>query len=228
MIITLDGPAGSGKSTIARLLGEKLGIPVIYSGLFYRALASYIFKKNEGSKTQLQPITDDYLEDISGIKNVEISEDNRVYVEGLEITSILRTTEVDDLSSKISQTKTVRDKVAELIRAATFNLTSFIAEGRDMGSVVFKNAEVKLYLDASLSERARRRYLEILREGCISFEEVLEDIKKRDEIDSHRELSPLAIPVGAHCLDTSNMEIQEIIEAIMLILSSTSFGESNF
>lgn len=219
MIITIDGPAGSGKSTIARLLSEKLDLPIIYSGLFYRALASFVLLKRENSQEVFNS-SEEYLELISSIETVEMLADSRVLVEGLDVTPLLRTREVDDLSSKISQAKIVRDKVTELINKSTSELSSFIAEGRDMGSVVFKGADLKIYLDASITERARRRYLEILQDRCISFSEVLEDISERDKADSNRVLSPLTIPEGAHIIDTTEMELPDVVEAIISLINS--------
>jgi len=205
MIITIDGPAGTGKSTVSRLLAERLNYPVIYSGLYYRAIAAYIIQE--------KPL--DNEEVIKAITSIEIISDKEVKVNAKNVGSQLRTPEVDNLSSKISQFLVVREKVSELIKKEAKSFAGLVAEGRDMGSVVFKDADLKVYLDASLSERARRRYLEDVSERYFSYDDVLSEIQRRDEEDSQRKISPLIIPSDAFYIDTTEMEVNQVAEAII-------------
>ncbi|MBT9175488.1 MAG: Cytidylate kinase [candidate division WS2 bacterium] len=205
MIITIDGPAGTGKSTVSRLLAERLSYPVIYSGLYYRAIAAYLIQEELLVQVEV----------IKAIENIVVKSDKEVKVNGKEVSSKLRAPEVDRLSSKISQLLVVREKVSELIKKEAKNYEGLVAEGRDMGSVVFKDADLKVYLDASLSERAQRRYLEDVGEGNLNLDEVLAEIRKRDEEDSQRKISPLIIPSDAFYIDTTKMDVNQVVEAII-------------
>ncbi|MBT9164806.1 MAG: Cytidylate kinase [candidate division WS2 bacterium] len=204
MIITIDGPAGTGKSTVSRLLAERLSYPVIYSGLYYRAIAAYLIQEELLVQVEV----------IKAIENIVVKSDKEVKVNGKDVSSQLRAPEVDRLSSKISQLLVVREKVGEVIKKEAKNYEGLVAEGRDMGSVVFKDADLKVYLDASLSERAHRRYLEDVGEGNLNLDEVLAEIRKRDEEDSQRKISPLIIPSDAFYIDTTEMEVNQVVEVI--------------
>lgn len=205
MIITIDGPAGTGKSTVSRLLAERLNYPVIYSGLYYRAIAAYLLQKELLIKAEI----------IKEITSVEIINDKEVKVNGIDVSFQLRRPEIDRMSSNISQFLVVREKVSELIKKKVENYNGLVAEGRDMGSTVFKEADLKVYLDASLPERARRRYLEDVSERNISYDEVLAEIQRRDEEDSRRKISPLTIPPDAFYIDTTEMEANQVVKAVI-------------
>lgn len=205
MIITIDGPAGTGKSTVSRLLAERLCYPVINSGLYYRAIAAYLLQDELLVEVEI----------IKDITSIEVINEKKVKVNGKDVSSKLRVPEVDRLSSKISQLMVVRDKVSELIKKEAKNYEGLVAEGRDMGSVVFKDADFKVYLDASLSERAHRRYLEDAGEGNLKLDEVLAEIRNRDKEDSQRKISPLLIPSDAFYIDATEMEINRVVEVII-------------
>lgn len=207
-IITIDGPSGAGKSTVAKLIADKLGFKYLDTGAMYRAVTLYMIENQVDIKNE--------EEVINALNKLNIGFDSnyRVYLDSQDITEDIRKEKVVKFVSEVSAISSVRRKMVDLQRDIAKE-GNYILDGRDAGSVVFPNADYKFYLDASLEERAKRRYKEELsKEVDISFEEVRESIKKRDKYDSNRKDSPLVVPENAIIIDTTNMTIDEVAEEI--------------
>lgn len=207
-IITIDGPSGAGKSTVAKLIADKLGFKYLDTGAMYRAVTLYIIENQVDIKNE--------EEVINALNKLNIGFDSnyRVYLDSQDITEDIRKEKVVKFVSEVSAISSVRRKMVDLQRDIAKE-GNYILDGRDAGSVVFPNADYKFYLDASLEERAKRRYKEELsKEVDISFEAVKESIKKRDKYDSNRKDSPLVVPENAIIIDTTNMTINEVAEEI--------------
>ncbi len=210
--IAIDGPAGAGKSTIAKLVAKKMGYIYVDTGALYRAIAYYLV-------TNQIDIEDDAAlktacEDIS----VEIRYENdaqQVYLNGENVTPFLRTEETGNMASKSSAKAPVRAALLDLQRdmAKEYNV---VMDGRDIGTNVLPNAEVKIYLTASSKERANRRYKELIEKGEeADFDKIEADIIERDERDMNREIAPLKQADDAILVDSSNMSIDEVVDTIM-------------
>lgn len=207
-IITIDGPSGAGKSTVAKLIADKLGFKYLDTGAMYRAVTLYMIENQVDIKNE--------EEVINALNKLNIGFDSnyRVYLDSQDITEDIRKEKVVKFVSEVSAISSVRRKMVDLQRDIAKE-GSYILDGRDAGSVVFPNADYKFYLEASLEERAKRRYKEELsKEVDISFEAVKESIKKRDKCDSNRKDSPLVVPENAIIIDTTNMTIDEVAEEI--------------
>lgn len=209
--IAIDGPAGAGKSTIAKLVAKKKGYIYVDTGAMYRGLAIHFLKKG------ISP------EDIAAIEaacddaDVTIGYENgmqQVYLNGENITPILRNEEVGDMASKSSGIPKVRATLMDLQQTMA-RTKDVVMDGRDIGTVVLPNANVKVYLTASVECRAKRRYLELQEKGVeCSLEEIAKDIEERDYRDIHRETSPLMQAEDAVLVDSSDMTIEEVADAI--------------
>jgi cytidylate kinase len=212
MIVTIDGPAGSGKSTAARELAKALGIAFLDTGATYRAVTWEALRcgtdlEDEGALVELARRLD--------IRFVPAGRDLRVLLGGRDVTREIRSEEVSAKSHHAAGSAAVREVLVELQRRLGRGLGSFVAEGRDQGSVVFPEADVKFYLDARAEVRARRRHEELLAGGRPSdYEEVLESMRRRDARDRSRPVAPLIEPEGAIAIDTSEMSIQEVVEEL--------------
>lgn len=207
-IITIDGPSGAGKSTVAKLIADKLGFKYLDTGAMYRAVTLYMIENRVDIKNE--------EEVINALNKLNIGFDSnyRVYLDSQDITEDIRKEKVVKFVSEVSAISSVRRKMVDLQRDIAKE-GNYILDGRDAGSVVFPNADYKFYLEASLEERAKRRYKEELsKEVDISFEAVKESIKKRDKYDSNRKDSPLVVPENAIIIDTTNMTIDEVAEEI--------------
>lgn len=207
-IITIDGPSGAGKSTVAKLIADKLGFKYLDTGAMYRAVTLYMIENQVDIKNE--------EEVINALNKLNIGFDSnyRIYLDSQDITEDIRKEKVVKFVSEVSAISSVRQKMVDLQRDIAKE-GNYILDGRDAGSVVFPNADYKFYLDASLEERAKRRYKEELsKEVDISFEAVKESIKKRDKYDSNRKDSPLVVPENAIIIDTTNMTIDEVAEEI--------------
>lgn len=207
-IITIDGPSGAGKSTVAKLIADKLGFKYLDTGAMYRAVTLYMIENQVDIKNE--------EEVINALNKLNIGFDSnyRVYLDSQDITEDIRKEKVVKFVSEVSAISSVRRKMVDLQRDIAKE-GNYILDGRDAGSVVFPNADYKFYLEASLEERAKRRYKEeLLKEVDISFEAVKESIKKRDKYDSNRKDSPLVVPENAIIIDTTNMTIDEVAEEI--------------
>jgi cytidylate kinase len=211
-IITIDGPAGSGKSTISLLLAKKLGLLYLDTGAMYRAVALSALRKgvDPGDAAVLREMCRDI--DI----NFRSAGDNyRVYIGAEDVSDEIRRPEIDMLSSKISAIKEVRDAMTGLQRRIGMK-GGIVAEGRDMGTVVFPDADHKFFLTASSDIRAERRYKERVDRGeCISMEQVETELKKRDEQDRTRIIAPLKPAVDAIIIDTTAMGINEVVDEML-------------
>ena len=212
--IAIDGPAGAGKSTIARALAKRLSYIYVDTGAMYRAMALYLLR--EGI----------YAEDSGRIEEacerVDISiiyEDNvqKVLLNGEDVSSLIRSEEVGNMASKSAQNGRVREKLVELQRQLAAK-TDVVMDGRDIGTCVLPGADVKIYLTASVHTRAVRRYKEYLEKGMeADLAQIEEDIEKRDHQDMNREISPLKKAEDAVLLDSSDMTIEEVLDAMTAV-----------
>ena len=206
-IMAIDGPAGSGKSTIAKILAEKHNLTYLDTGAMYRMVALYFFENNVDLDNDMEVKLN-----LAGIK-MDIEKD-RFILNGKDVSKEIRTPRVSGLVSFVARIKRVREKLVELQREIS-NGKNVVLDGRDIGTVVFPNAALKIFLVASPEERAKRRMKEYEEKGMKEdFEAVLANIKERDMIDSTREEGPLKKAYDAVEIDTSFMTIDEVSEEI--------------
>lgn len=209
MIITIDGPSGVGKSTLAKRLAQDLGIKYLNTGAMYRAISLLLLKKNIDIENEEE--VRNFVENENFLKNFDLKlEGNQVYLNGKDITNETRSQLINNTVSKVSSYQAVRTVLIQMQRQIAKN-QDIILDGRDTGTVVFPGADFKIYLTASVEERANRRHLQ---DPSQDYESVLESIKNRDYQDMNREISPLKIPEGAFILDTSEQNVDESIDAI--------------
>ncbi len=205
--IAIDGPAGAGKSTIAKLLGKKYDLMYINTGSMYRAVTLFAMKNG------IEPNEIEKL--CSLIDELEMHfENDDLIVNGVDVSKELTNIEVTNNVSRYAAVPEVRQKLVQLQRGISKNY-DVIMDGRDIGTVVLKDASVKIFLTARPEERANRRYEELIAKNVkVDYNSILEDIKKRDYIDSHREVDPLQKAEDAVEVDSSLMNIHEVVEAI--------------
>ena len=205
MIIAIDGPAGAGKSTIAKLIAEKLNITFLNSGSFYRAITLSLLR-NKIPLTDANSI-------IEHAKKLDLDyRKSRLFLNGEDVEDILHSDAIDLNASKVSCIVPVRHIVNDKIKLITKKI-SIVCEGRDMTTVVFPEAEYKFYLDASIEAQARRRFNQGV--SNLSIEEIAESIKKRDEIDKNKQEGSLKIAEDAHYIDTSDLTIEQVCAIIL-------------
>jgi cytidylate kinase len=207
-VITIDGPSGSGKGTIARRLAKKLGYRYLDTGALYRAVAW------KAGQEKIDINNKDALNTILG--NIKITfEDNRVLMDGQDISSEIRTGEIGELSSQVSAIPLVRSTLFNIQREMCLQ-GNVVIEGRDTGTTICPESENKFYLDADVEERARRRFRELnIKDPGINMEQTIEDIKKRDLRDSSRESSPLTKTDDMVYVDSTGMEIDDVVTYIL-------------
>ena len=211
LVVAIDGPAGAGKSTVAQLAARKLGCTYIDTGAMYRAVAWKTLQRK-------QPVTDELILDVVKDVHVELAYvegKTTVSVDGTDVTGEIRTPEVTAIVSQVAALGPVRSRMVELQRRMAAK-GSVLMDGRDIATSVLPDANVKIFLTASIEERARRRYKEMQAKGYdVSLEELQKDIAARDKADSEREISPLVQAPDAELLDTSHMGIDEVVQAII-------------
>lgn len=216
--VAVDGPAGSGKSTITKMVAKSLGFNYVDTGAMYRAL-TYNFLSNGLDKLEEETIK----ELLSKIEfRVEYVEGvQHVYVNDEEVSDKIRTAEVSKFTSLFAKSPAVRDFLIDTQRNLA-NTNNIIMDGRDIASVVLPNADVKIFLTASVEERARRRVLDFERQGIenVDFEKVKEDIKARDWQDENRDIAPLVKVDSATLLDTTSLSIDEVVEKMTELVKS--------
>lgn len=217
-IIAIDGPAGSGKSTTAKIIADQLGYIYLDTGAMYRALTYYAIKN------KIAPSDGDSLTEALGgisIRFKSINNTQHVFIGNDDITTEIRTPEVTKLVSEVSAHKKIRKVMVEKQKAFG-KKGSVVAEGRDTTTVVFTDAHLKIYLNASIEERAQRRLIDLTKMGITtSLKEIQEDIRRRDDYDSNREHSPLTIAPDAIVIDTSNLTIEDQVNKIISLAINT-------
>ena len=207
-VITIDGPSGAGKGTIAMLLAEKLGYKYLDTGALYRAVAWKARKEN------ISTDNDEQLGKM--LENINISfKNSSIFVESTDVSKEIRTAEIGELSSVVSARPIVRKGLFTLQRELCLK-GNVVIEGRDTGTTIFPESENKFYLDASIEERARRRHADlILKDPDITIEQTISDIRKRDERDSSRETSPLKQTDDMTYIDSTGLGIEEVVTNII-------------
>lgn len=224
LVVTIDGPSGAGKSTISKILAAQQNFTYIDTGAMYRCVAlqakkQHIVIDDESQLARLSRDIDICFQWENGV--------NRVFCNGEEVTEKIRTPEMDMLSSAVSKIPSVRESLVAMQRHLG-EKGSVILEGRDAGTVIFPQADVKVYLDASPLERGKRRYLEHQQQGQVSsLEKVVDEINKRDLNDSSRSHSPLAPAADAYRLDTTAMDIPAVVSAITKLIKEAAGADED-
>ena len=217
-VIAIDGPAGSGKSTTAKIVAEKLGISYLDTGSMYRAVTIYFIDNNYS-------LDSDNIDDIIDSIRIDISDesDNQpVILNGKNVTDRLRDSKISSLVSTISSNKKIRDKMVLMQREISKD-KSIVVDGRDIGTVVFPDADYKFFITAGIKERALRRYHEIsLKGNSIELIDIEKDIAKRDYLDSTRKNSPLKKAEDAIDIDTTHLNIDEQVNIILKTINNNN------
>ena len=210
-IVAIDGPAGSGKGTVAKLIGERLNLTNIDTGAMFRCIALQMQRENVKLEDE------EKIKEILDKSNIELKTNKgilKVYLNGEDVSTAIRTEEVSNFVSPVSTIKIVREKLLMLQRKIA-ETQDVVMEGRDIGTAVFPNANVKIFLVASIEERAKRRMKQLQEKGeKVDFETILQDIKIRDERDSTRDIAPLRQAEDAILVDSSNLQILEVVQKI--------------
>lgn len=220
--IAIDGPAGAGKSTIAKLVAKKLGFIYVDTGAMYRAMAIHFLRKSIGA-SEIERI-EAACDEVS-VTIVYENQEQQVILNGENVTGLLRTEEVGSMASASSVVPKVRKKLVELQRELA-KTSRVVMDGRDIGTYVLPDAKVKIYMTAGIHERALRRYEELKQKGTpCSLEEIEKDIAERDYRDMNREFAPLRQAEDAVYLDTSNMSIDEVTKEVIRLVRAAETSE---
>ena len=207
-IIAVDGPAGAGKSTVSKICASKLGYTYIDTGAMYRAVALKVLQSGK-------PVDDSLIVDVTRDIRIELDESARVFLDGREVTTQIRTPEVSRAASLVAKVGYVRQKLTELQRQMA-SRGNVIMDGRDIGTQVLPNADLKIFLTATVAERARRRFDELKAKGhAADLAQIETEITLRDKQDSEREIAPLAQAEDAILLDTTRLTIDEVVAEIL-------------
>lgn len=208
-VIAIDGPSGAGKTTIAKLIAKELGFSYLDTGALYRAVAIELRNRRIGPEDDENKILD-----VLGRTTVTF-DNNRVLLNGRDVSGEIRSTEIDHYSSVFSAKKIVRDFLLDVQRNAALN-NDLVVEGRDTATVIFPGAQKKIFMDASVEERAKRRYLQFRSNGLhISMDEARKSIIDRDKRDASRDISPLKMASDAFSIDSSNLSIEQVMDKIL-------------
>ncbi|MBN2582846.1 MAG: (d)CMP kinase [Planctomycetes bacterium] len=213
MIVTIDGPAGSGKSTVARLLAARLGVTHLDTGAMYRAVTV------AGLRRGLDLADERALARLAESVNIELlpgDDGLRVLLDGEDVTAAIRENEVSRQTRHAASNEGVRAVLVKAQQRIGRQWGNLVTEGRDQGTVVFPQAEAKFYLDASAEERARRRHKELLQRGKgVDVAAILDELKQRDESDRTRKVGPLRVADDAIVVDTTRMTIDEVVDELL-------------
>ena len=210
-LITIDGPGGSGKGTVAKILAAKLGWNILDSGALYRliALISENIKKTDPDSIGKE------LKDKSIFFEL-VKDHYHLFFDGKDVTNFIRREEIGVKASDLAHNQNIRNLIKDTQRSFYDTNIGLIADGRDMGSVVFPEAGIKIYLDASIEERAKRRQIQLKEKGMeVNMRNLISSLEDRDLKDKNRDVSPLLIPQGAKVIDSTNLSIDEVVNKIM-------------
>lgn len=215
-IVAIDGPAGTGKGTVTKIIAEKMNLVNIDTGAIYRCVALDMLNKN--IKLDDNEKIRQLLENIN-IELKEMNDNQLVFLNGQDVTDEIRSKRVTECVSQVSSIKQIRIAMANLQREMVLKQDS-IMEGRDIGTYVFPNADVKIYLDADVEERAKRRLIQNKEKNIdMSYEEILANIKMRDENDKKKELGALKVADDAVVIDTTHLTIDEVVNKIIDVIN---------
>jgi len=217
-IIAIDGPSSSGKSTIAKLIAQHFNYTYIDSGSIYRVITYIAVKHNliDGLKVNTSAIIE-ILKKTSISFSFNSKNQNIISVDGVELKNKIRTFKISSLVSLIAEKNEIRQYVVKIQKDISIN-KSVVMDGRDIGSVVFPNADVKFYLDASLEKRAERRWMELQKIEQVSLDDVKKDLHKRDLKDLNREFSPLIKPKNSITINSDNLSIDQVVDNMIKII----------
>ena len=212
-VITIDGPAGAGKGTISKLVSQKMGFNYLDSGAIYRII-SLEAKRKLITLNQISKI-------IEIINDLDIRfSDEKIFLNREDITDLIRTEEIGKLASEIAKNEQIRKEILDF-QKSFFKSPGLVADGRDMGTVVFPDAKIKIFLTASIQERAKRRYKQlILKENNVNLDDLFKSIKLRDDSDKNRKISPLKAANDAYLIKTDNLSISQSFEKVMEIIKN--------
>ena len=223
-IIAIDGPSSSGKSTIAKLIAKYLNFTYVDSGSIYRAVTYLAVKNNllDKSKINTSAIIE-ILKKTSISFSFNSKNQNIISVDGIQLEDKIRTFKISSLVSLLAEKNDIRKYIVNIQKDISRN-KSVVMDGRDIGTVVFPNADVKFYLDASLNERSRRRWKELSKTESISLEEVKKDLKNRDDNDINRDHSPLVKSKNSITIITDNLSIDKVVKKMIEIINQETLN----
>ena len=218
-VITIDGLSGSGKGTISKMLCTELGWNILDSGALYRTL-TYLIEENEIDLKNFIEKEEELLKDFDVTFQIgSLGEPVSVFLKDEDITNFIRTEKIAEKTSALSSLKEIRDFIRPCQRAFK-QLPGLIADGRDMGTVIFPEADLKIYLTAELEERAKRREIQLKRQGTkVNMRILLEELEARDKKDIERELSPLKPAADSFIIDTSGLSPEEVLKKVKGLLT---------
>lgn len=222
VVVTVDGPAGSGKSTVSRLLARRLSCVYLDTGALYRAVALKVSREGLAAADRAG------IAALCGETDIALAEregTTRILLDGRDVTDLIRTPEISMLASTVSAHPEVRQRLLAVQRKAA-RTGGVVAEGRDMGTVVFPGADVKFFLTAGAEERARRRWLELRERGHeVGLDEVLRDVIRRDRQDSEREIAPLRPSADGVLVDSTGKSIEAVVEEMFKVIKTRKTGK---
>jgi cytidylate kinase len=220
MIITIDGPASSGKGTIAKLLAQHLDAFHLDSGLLYRAIAYYSEENNIEIIDKTLELYSDFINNFH-MEYTFCTQKSRILHDNKEITMLLRQQSIGQRASQIAQFPIIRSLITRKIRTLERRFVSIVADGRDMGSIVFPHANFHFYLDASLAIRSQRRYTELVEKGVqATLEDITAEIASRDHQDRSRSIAPLMLIKGSQLISTDTSTPEQVLELILKSMQS--------
>lgn len=221
LVVAIDGPAAAGKSTVAKMVAKKIGATYIDTGAMYRAVTYFALSQN------IDPKDENAVVSLLPKLNLDIKEDERIFLNGTDVTKQIRSIEVNDNVSYVASYKDIRLALVDIQRKMSESI-SVVMDGRDIGTYVLPNADIKIFQVASVGTRALRRYKENISKGIqCELEDIEIGLKKRDHIDSTRTFAPLKPADDSIVLDTSNLSIEEAVDAVIEIIKKKGYEVKN-